>query len=120
MLIDAPIITSVWVETHLVEILLTSFGATLVAMAGRLSYKVGKVQDDITTIKLDLVSTYRRKDDCPKPTECPQERKAPSSNPPQDLATGVSKINTDLAVLTNDIEDLRSLAAGTTLHKATA
>ena len=125
MLIET--INATFIETHLVEILLSTFGITLVGLAVELrckvvkvNDKVDKVSDNVTGVQLDLAKNYRLKDDCSKTTECPQERKAGTTPQSKDLATEVNKINNDLAVLTSDIEDLRNITSGANLNKAIA
>ena len=121
-----------FIESHLVEILLAAFGSTIIGLAIELRCKVGStdkkidnVDAKVQAVQLDLAKNYRLKIECRTIAECPQEQKvasstAPPTSPAKDLTSGVRKINTDLAVLTSDIEDLKSITSGTTLNKAIA
>ena len=116
MLVDAsPVIVyaASWVQTTLLATISSAFGGTLIFLALRLLGKVDTVQKVQTAMNLDLVQKYRRKDDCPKSTECPKEREQP-----RDLASGVSKLDKDLGVLTTDVNDLRQLTGIGTLPRA--
>ena len=104
---------STWIQTGLLAGLGTSLSGILIWLALRLLGKVDKVQADVIAMNLDMVRNYRRKDDCAKPTECPQSRE-----PVKNLTSSVSKLTTDLAVINDDVADIQKLAGGRTLQNA--
>ena len=79
----------------------------------KLDTTVEKLEAKLDLHKDDVVKSYRRKEDCKK---CEPVLTAITPELVQDLTSGVSKLNSDLATFTQDLEVIRNITGPMEAH----